>query len=118
MVDAQPRDDRREIRARGADVSVAVLTRSEPRVLENVLGFAGAAKHPISNREQQRSMRLERWSVPLGCHGSGPLAYFCCFLKFRRMTRALCDSADGSPGRSPRRGPSVCHVGLPEPFDA
>ena len=73
MVDAQPRDDGREIRARGADVGVLVLTRPEPRVLEDILGFAGAAEHPVRNREQQRSMRLERCSVPLSrCHGSGP----------------------------------------------
>src|SRR5438552_17699590 len=75
MVDAQPRDDGREIRARGADVGVLVLTRPDPRVLHDILGFAGAAEHSVRNREQQRSMRLERGLVPVSrCHGSRRLA--------------------------------------------
>ena len=72
MVDAQPRDDGREVRPRRTDVGVLVLARPEPRVLHDVLGFAGAAEHPVRNREQQRSMCLERRRVPVSlCHGSG-----------------------------------------------
>ena len=72
MVDAQPRDDGGEVRARRAHVGVLVLTRTKPRVLQDVVGFAGAAEHPVGNREQQRSIYLERRSVPLHhCHGSG-----------------------------------------------
>ena len=95
MVDAQPRDDGREIRARGADVGVLVLTRPEPRVLHDILGFAGAAEHPVRNREQQRSMRLERCLVPVSrCHGSRRLALL---LLSRRMTEAVCDSGVPRP---------------------
>src|SRR5438093_10768781 len=90
MVDAQPRDDGREICACGADVGVLVLTRPEPRVLHDILGFAGAAEHPVRNREQQRSMRLERCLVPLsGGHGS---PYLALPPALRRMKRAICDS--------------------------
>ena len=95
MVDAQPRDDGREIRARGADVGVLVLTRPQPRILHDVLGFAGAAEHPVGNREQQRAMRFERGPVPVSCcHGSRRLALL---LLYRRMTEAVCDSGVPRP---------------------
>src|SRR5258705_12090313 len=88
MVDAQARDDGREIRARGADVGVLVLSGSEPRVLDDILGFAGAAEHPVRNREQQGTMCLEGGLVPVSrCHGSVAL-----LLISRRMTEAVCDS--------------------------
>ena len=60
-----------EIRRRHPDVGVLVLDRPEPRVLHDILGFAGAAEHPVRNREQPRSMHLERSLVPVSCrHGS------------------------------------------------
>src|SRR4029453_13494733 len=59
------------IRASGADVGVLVLTRPQPRILHDILGFADAAEHPVRNREQQRSMRFECFRAPLNrCHGS------------------------------------------------
>jgi hypothetical protein len=83
------------VRAREADVGVLVLTRPEPRVLDDILGFAGAAEHPVRNREQQRSMRLERCLVPVSrCHGSRRLALL---LLSRRMTEAVCDSGVPRP---------------------
>jgi hypothetical protein len=36
MVDAQPRDDGREVRPSGADVGVFVLTRPEPRIPHDI----------------------------------------------------------------------------------
>jgi hypothetical protein len=65
VVDAEPRDDGREIRANGANFGLVVLARPEPRVLHDILGLAGAAEHPVRNREQQRSMRLECCPVPV-----------------------------------------------------
>jgi hypothetical protein len=65
VVDAQPRDDGRQIRASGSDIGVLVLTRPEPRVLHDILGFADAAEHPVGNRKQERPMGLERGSVPV-----------------------------------------------------
>src|SRR5947207_4375543 len=95
MVDAQSRDDGCEIRASGADIGVLVLTRPEPRVLHDILGFAGAAEHSVRNREQQWSMGLERCPVPVSrCHGSRRLALV---LLSRRMANAVCDSGSPAP---------------------
>jgi hypothetical protein len=69
-----------------------ILARTDPRVLNDVLGFGGTAEHTVRNREQQGAMRLERRPVPLSCcHGSGSL-YFCSSLKVRRFTNTACDS--------------------------
>jgi len=62
-----------------ADAGVLVLARPEPRILHDILGFAGVAEHSVCDREQQRSMGFERrlvqsvTSVPYGAvHTSGP----------------------------------------------
>ena len=75
--------------ARGEqDIGVLVLDRPEPRVLHDILGFAGAAEHPVRNREQQRSMAS---NVP-SSQSVAAMAHSPCIPSiFRRTRESVCD---------------------------
>ena len=69
-VEAQARDDRRQIRLDGAEAVGLGRRVAEPRVLQHVLRLGGAAEHPVRDREQRRAVGLKE--IDLGHDSGGP----------------------------------------------
>jgi hypothetical protein len=72
FVDAQPRDDRHQIRARGVHF-LAPSVPAQPRLLHYVFGASEVAKHAVGMRHKERSMRFKHCEIVRGraCHQDG-----------------------------------------------
>src|SRR6185312_14975689 len=58
-VDRQPRGDRGQERGRFADLVALRVLPPQPRLLDDVLRFDGAAEDPVGDAEEPRPRRLE-----------------------------------------------------------